>query len=102
MDTFLKSLTDGASDAGSLARSIAESGLKSVSQAFRGMKIFGALSTSTADHVDYNATHYVLVPLLGAERSVSPFTPLSPVPRTALQLLMRTNPQKQFPCTHQP
>ncbi len=32
------------------------------------MKIFGALATSTAEQVDYDETHYVLVPLLGAER----------------------------------
>ncbi len=65
---------NGAADAGSLARSIAESGLRSVSEVFRGTKIFGALSASSVENVDYDETHYVLVPLLGMERNYAIYT----------------------------
>jgi len=74
MDSILKKLTDEASNAGSLARSIAESGLASVSEVFQGTKIFGALSTSSVEHVDFDETHYVLVPLLGKERNYAIYT----------------------------
>jgi len=74
MDTILKKLMNGAADAGSLARSIAESGLRSVSEVFRGTKIFGALSASSVENVDYDETHYVLVPLLGMERNYAIYT----------------------------
>lgn len=74
MDTILKKLADGASDAGLLARSITESGLRSVSEVFQGTKIFGALSTSSAEHVDYDETHYLLVPLLGREKDYAIYT----------------------------
>lgn len=68
MNPLLKSLVNGASDANSFARSLAESGLRSVSEVFRGTKIYGALSATTVKAVEYDETHYVLVPLLGAQR----------------------------------
>jgi len=74
MNRILKSLADGASDVNSFARSLAESGLRSVSEVFRGTKIYGALSASTVSNVEYDETHYVLVPLLGEERSYAIYT----------------------------
>ena len=74
MNSILKKLTERASDAGSLARSIAESGLRSVSEVFRGTKIFGALAASSGEDVEYDETHYVLVPLLGAQSDYAIYT----------------------------
>ncbi len=66
MNKILEKLSEGASDAGALARSITDSGLRSVSEIFRGTKLFGALTASSADHLEQDETHYVLVPLLGS------------------------------------
>lgn len=74
MNSILKKLTDGASDASSLAHSIAESGLRSVGEVFQGTKIFGALSASSAENLSYDETHYVLVPLLGAQSDYAIYT----------------------------
>lgn len=74
MNAILKKLTDGASDASSLALSIADSGLRSVSEIFRNTKIFGAISASTVEHLEYDETHYVLVPLLGPQRDYAIYT----------------------------
>jgi len=74
VNNLLKKLTDGASDAGTLARSIADSGLRSVNEVFRNMRIFGALSASSDENVEYDETHYVLVPLLGAQRKYAVYT----------------------------
>ncbi len=68
MDTILKKLADNAIDAGSLAQSIAEMGLRSVNQALRGTKIFGALTSREDKEVEFDETHYVLVPILGAKK----------------------------------
>ena len=74
MHKILKTLTDGASDAGSLARSITDSGLRSVSEVFRGTKIFGALNASSDEHVEHDETHYVLLPLLGTRGEFAIYT----------------------------
>ncbi len=74
MDAVLKKLMEGASDAGSLARSMAKSGIKSVNEVFRGTKIFGALSSSADAEVDHDETHYLLIPLLGDERKYAIYT----------------------------
>jgi len=74
LNTILKKLTDGASDVSALARSIAESGLRSVNEVFCGTKIFGALSVSSVEHLEYDETHYVLVPLLGKQRDFAIYT----------------------------
>ena len=74
MDTILKKLTEGVSDAGVLARSITESGLRSVNEVFRGTKIFGALSAASDENVDYDETHYLLIPLLGGDKDYAIYT----------------------------
>jgi len=74
MDQFLKKLTDSADNASALARSITESGLKSVNEAFRGINLFSSLSSSSDEHVDYDETHYLLIPLLGSDKQYAIYT----------------------------
>ena len=65
MNNFLKNLSESASDARSFASKLMESGIHSVSEVFKDTKIYGALSTSSVEHLGVDETHYVLVPLLG-------------------------------------
>jgi hypothetical protein len=58
VNNLLKLLVDGASDAGSLARSITDSGLKSVSEVFHRVTIFGSLSATETTDAVYDETHY--------------------------------------------
>ena len=44
-------------------RSLAESGMKSVSEAFHGIPLFGALAAINTEEVERDETHYVLVPI---------------------------------------
>ena len=74
MNTILQKITEGASDAASLAKSVADSGLRSVNEVFQGVKIFGALSATSTEHVDYDETHYVLLPLLNKEQGYAIYT----------------------------
>lgn len=74
MNQILKKLMDGVSDASSLARSITDSGIKSVSEVFKGIKIFGSLTVSSSENTEFDETHYVLVPLLGEERDFAIYT----------------------------
>lgn len=74
MDKFLKKLTNSAENASALASSITESGLKSVNDVFRGIKLFGSLSSSVDEHVEYDETHYLLIPLIGMEKQYAIYT----------------------------
>lgn len=74
MNHFLKKLAESASDSGAYARKLADSGIRSVSEVFRGTKIYGALSASSVEHVEYDETHYLLIPLIGAQRKYSIYT----------------------------
>ena len=74
MNKILKKLTEGATDAGSLARSITASGIHSVSEAFQGTKLFSALSASSDQYVEYDETHYLLVPLLQGNEKFAIYT----------------------------
>ena len=74
MDQFLKKLTEGAENASALASSITQSGLKSVNEAFRGVKLFSSLSSSADEYVEYDETHYLLIPLIGSERQYAIYT----------------------------
>jgi hypothetical protein len=74
MNSLLKKLAGSAADAGSFVRSLADSGLRSVNEVFRGTKIFGALSASASEQAETDETHYVLVPLPGAEREYAIYT----------------------------
>lgn len=74
MDAILKKLTNKARDTQTLARAITESGLKSVSSVLRGTPIFGALTAASDETAEYDETHYVLIPLLGAEKNYAIYT----------------------------
>ncbi len=74
MNNLLKLLVDGASDAGSLAHSIADSGLKSVSEVFQRVTIFGSLSAAETTEAVYDETHYLLVSLLGGQSRYAVYT----------------------------
>ena len=65
MNEVLKKLSDGVEDAGAFVRDLAETGMKSVNETLNGTRVFGALSASTAEALECDETHYVLVPLLG-------------------------------------
>jgi hypothetical protein len=74
MNPILKKLSDGAADAGSLARSIADSGLRSVNEVFMNMRIFSALTASSAENTEHDETHYILVPLPGTQGKHAVYT----------------------------
>ncbi|MGB0774297.1 MAG: hypothetical protein ACPGUY_00535 [Akkermansiaceae bacterium] len=62
MNAILEKLAQSASDAGQFAQDLAASGMRSVSDTFRGVNLFGALSTMEADTGERDETHYILVP----------------------------------------
>lgn len=74
MNPFLRKVCDSAADAGALAKSIAESGVKSVSEMFHGIRVFGSMSAMTADDAQRDETHYLLVPVPGKEEGYSIYT----------------------------
>ncbi|MDQ8189029.1 hypothetical protein [Roseibacillus persicicus] len=74
MNELLQKLTERASDAGELAKSLTESSLKSVNEVFRGTPLFGALSATATENAEFDETHYLLVPLWGSERAHAIYT----------------------------
>ena len=64
MNPILRLLSSGVADATSLARMVAETGLRSVSEVFAGTSIYGSLTAATNAEVIHDETHYLLVPLL--------------------------------------
>ena len=64
MDKMVKKLVETATDAGGLARSFLDTGLRSASEVIRGIRVFGSLTASSVAELDFDETHYVLVPLL--------------------------------------
>lgn len=74
MNSILKKLADEAANTADLASSIAESGLKSVSDVFEGTQIFGSLMASSTEDTIYDETHYLLVPLLGKDAEHAIYT----------------------------
>jgi hypothetical protein len=56
---------ESASDLGGLAARLAESGMKSVMEVVRGVRIFGSLSAMSDGAAERDETHYLLVPRLG-------------------------------------
>lgn len=74
MDKLLQKLVDSASDANNLAQSMIDSGINSVSEVFKGWKIFGSLTASTEENIEQDETHYILVPLLGTQQEYAIYT----------------------------
>ncbi|GAA5496987.1 hypothetical protein Rhal01_03175 [Rubritalea halochordaticola] len=74
MNPVLKRVCDSATDAGTLAKSLAESGVKSVSEFFHGIRVFGAMSALTSAEVERDETHYLLVPVSGEEGGYAIYT----------------------------
>ncbi len=74
MNPLIEKWAKGASDAGALAKSIAESGIKSVSSAICGVRIFGSIHAQTSDEMQRDETHYLLVPFPGADSSYVVYT----------------------------
>ncbi|MEM7697755.1 MAG: hypothetical protein AAF236_05055, partial [Verrucomicrobiota bacterium] len=68
MNPKIEKLIANASDTGALARDLAKSGLKSVSDIVRGLELTPAISAGTSEEVEHDETHYLLIPLLGGIR----------------------------------
>lgn len=63
MNSLLGKLVEKAKDTTDLAVDLAESQIQSVSNTVKGMRLFGALSAQVSEEVEYDETHYVLVPV---------------------------------------
>ena len=66
MNQHLEHLAKGASDVTSFARALGESGLRSASDLFKGVQLFGALNASEEEGLEFDETHYFLVPVIGS------------------------------------
>lgn len=74
MNAFLKTVLFSAKDTVSLAKSIADSGVKSVSEIWKGVSIFGSLQVLSSEDADRDETHYVLIPVLSDSTEYAVYT----------------------------
>ncbi len=63
LNAFLNKLSSSAADAGSFAKGLVESGVRSVSEAFRGIPLFRSLDAHASADLERDETHYLLVPV---------------------------------------
>ena len=62
MNDLFNKLVGAANDAGALAKSLVDSGVKHVTTAFKGIRIFGSISAMPSENLERDETHYLLVP----------------------------------------
>jgi hypothetical protein len=74
MNKVLQSLFDSVTDAGALAKKLAESGMRSVKGGIAGIPLFGALEATVDAPSDRDEMHYLLVPLPGEGSKFAIFT----------------------------